>query len=351
MFRSRDRLPLAATVAVVVFGATFAVLAAATPTFGLGRAPTADEIAGWDIDVRPDGHGVRPGKGSVAQGQVIYDAQCASCHGSFGESNRYMTIAGGVRQGDLQSGRAAALRASDGIRTLGTKLNHATTLWDYIYRAMPWAQPQSLSVDEVYAVTAYVLHLNEIVPADFTLNDKNLLALPMPNRNGFSTRHGLATVDGRPDAQGSACMKDCVAQVVLSSQMPEFARNQHGNLAEQKRALGPTRGIDTSRFGAAPANVAAATSTGTEASASVATELLTRNACTACHGTNTAIVGPGFEQIAARYRERADAESYLATKIRQGGQGVWGSAVMPPQPALKEGDAAILARWILGVSR
>jgi cytochrome c len=97
------------------------------PRFGFGRTATAQEIAGWDIDVRPDGHGVRKGKGTVAQGQDIYDAQCASCHGTFGESNRYMAIAGGVKKEDLQTGRASALTRPDGMRTVGTKLNSATT--------------------------------------------------------------------------------------------------------------------------------------------------------------------------------------------------------------------------------
>ncbi|MGH6623085.1 MAG: c-type cytochrome, partial [Burkholderiaceae bacterium] len=332
--------------------ATDWTLAADQLVFGFGRAPSADEIAGWDIDVRPDGHGVRRGKGTVAEGQVIYEAQCASCHGTFGENNRYMAIAGGVRKGDLQTGRAAALKASDGIRTLGTKLNHATTLWDYIYRAMPWTQPQSLSVDQVYAVTAYVLYLNEIVPSDFTLDEKNLLTLAMPNRNGLTTQHGLASVSGRPDVQGSACMKDCASAVVVASEMPAFARNQHGNLAEQKRDLGPTRGINTARYGAAPTTVAALSTTAAASTATnAATDLLARNACSACHGLSNAIVGPAFEQISTRYGKRADAEAYLVSKIQRGGQGVWGSVPMPPQPALTEADAKVLARWILGVTR
>ena len=91
-----------------------------------------------------------------------------------------------------QTGRASMLLQSDGLRTLGTKLNYATTLWDYIFRAMPWANPQSLSVDETYAVTAYVLHLNEIVPVEYELNEKTLLSVQMPNRNGLTTAHGLA---------------------------------------------------------------------------------------------------------------------------------------------------------------
>jgi cytochrome c len=316
----------------------------------LGRTPTAQEIAAWDIDVRPDGHGIRKGKGTVDQGQVIYDAQCASCHGTFGESNRYMPIAGGVRKGDLASGRASVLKEPEGIRTLGTKLNYATTLWDYIYRAMPWTNPQSLTADEVYAVTAYVLHLNEIVAADFELNDGNLTSVQMPNRNGMTTEHGLRSVKGKPDVQGSDCMKDCVKEVRIASELPEFARNQHGTLAEQKRPLGPTRGIDTARYDAgkpAPATAAAAGAT----TAVAPRDLIARAACTACHGISNKLVGPSFVEISSRYSARGDAETYLSQKIREGGQGVWGAVPMPPQVALKEEDARTIARWIVGGAR
>jgi S-disulfanyl-L-cysteine oxidoreductase SoxD len=358
MCRWADRLGRGAAaawglaVALVAGTASAQTAAGDTPRFGFGRAATAAEIAGWDIDVRPDGHGVRKGRGTVAQGQDIYDAQCASCHGTFGESNRYMAIAGGVKKGDLEKGRAAALTTPDGIRTVGTKLNYATTLWDYIYRAMPWTNPQSLTVDQTYAVTAYVLHLNEIVPADFELNDGNLARLPMPNRLGMTTRHGMWSVAGKPDVQGSTCMKDCVKAVTVTSSLPEYARNQHGNLAEQKRTFGPVRGIDTTRYDAGKATVASAAAAPAAAAASaVATakpqDLLARNACTACHAVDSKVVGPSFREIAAKYGSRADAEAYLAKKIKEGGQGAWGAIPMPPQPALKDDDARTLARWIV----
>jgi cytochrome c len=246
-----------------------------------------------------------------------------------------------VRKGDLQAGRAAVLRELDGIRTLGTKLNYATTLWDYIYRAMPWTNPQSLSVDETYAVTAYVLHLNEIVPADFELNEKTLLTVQMPNRNGLTTEHGLSRVQGKPDVQGSLCMKDCVQDIKVASELPEYARNQSGNLAQQKRPIGPMRGIDTARYGAGDP-----LQTTTVAAASDAKELLTRNACTTCHGMTNRIVGPGFDEIASKYRGRADAHAYLSKRIKDGGQGVWGPVPMPPQAALKDSDASAIARWL-----
>jgi cytochrome c len=317
--------------------------------FGLGRAATPQEIAGWDIDVRPDGHGVRKGKGSVADGQDLYDAQCASCHGTFGESNRYMAIAGGVKPEDLKTGRASALKAPDGMRTVGTKLNYATTLWDYINRAMPWTNPQSLTADQVYAITAYVLHLNEIVPADFVLTDQNITQVQMPNRNGMTTDHGMFSVKGKPDVQGTACMKDCVKAVKVTSELPEFARNQHGNLAEQKRPLGPTRGIDTTRYD--PSKTAAKATPVAVAAAPAAADpkaLLAKNACTACHGMTNKIVGPGFTEVAAKYQGKADAEAYLVKKIKAGGEGVWGAVPMPPQAALKDDEAQAIARWIAG---
>lgn len=316
--------------------------------FGFGRIATPQEIAGWDIDVRPDGHGVKKGRGTARQGQEIYDAQCASCHGTFGESNSYMVIAGGVTKEDLKTGRAKSLTAGE-VRTVGNKLNYATTLWDYINRAMPWTNPQSLTVDQVYAVTAYVLHLNEIVPEDFELSDQNILKVQMPNRNGMTTEHGMRSVKGKPDVQGTLCMKDCEQSVKVTSELPTFARNAHGNLAEQKRPLGPYRGIDTTRYEQAKAGaVKVAAAPAAPAAGPVAADVVKARACTACHGVANKIVGPSFVEIGAKHGSRGDAAGYLVEKMKAGGVGVWGQVPMPAQPSLTDAEAQAVAKWILG---
>ncbi len=295
------------------------------PRFGFGKPATAAEIKGWDIDVRPDGKGLPDGRGTVAQGQVIYDEKCASCHGTFGESNDYMILAGGV----------GTLATDQPIRTTGSKLNHATTLWDYINRAMPFANPKSLSPDEVYALTAYVLHLSDLLPADAALDQQSIGALKLPNRDGFTIGHGLMRKDGKPDTRNVACISDCAATVRLSSEMPEHARDSHGNLADQVRTLGPGDGVQ--------AVVAKAGSGGAE--------LARQSACMACHGVGNRIVGPALREIAAKYAGDALAESRLTTKVKQGGAGVWGQIPMPAQPQLKEADARAIVQWILAGAR
>jgi cytochrome c len=208
-----------------------ATAATAAQQYGFGHAAAPAEIAGWDIDVRPDGMGLPGGRGSVAEGQSIYDAKCASCHGTFGESNSYMTIAGGV----------GTLGSDQPMRTTGSKLNYATTLWDYINRAMPFAAPKSLTADEVYALTAYVLNLSDILPADAVLDQHSLPLVKMPNRDGLTTAHGFMRRDGKPDTRNVACMRNCAAEIRLTSEFPAQARNHRGSAIEPSRALSATR--------------------------------------------------------------------------------------------------------------
>ncbi|HVE89390.1 MAG TPA: c-type cytochrome, partial [Burkholderiaceae bacterium] len=144
-------------------------------------------------------------------------------------------------------------------------------------------------------------------------------------------------------AQGSLCMKDCVKDVNIASEMPDFARNQNGNLALQKRPLGPMRGIDTARYDTGKTVAVAAAST---TAATHPSDLLARLACTGCHGMTNKIIGPGFNEIATRYAGRTDAQTYLSKRIKDGGQGVWGAIPMPPQAALRESDIDEIARWL-----
>ena len=132
---------------------------------GIGRAATAKEIRAWDIDVRPDFKGLPKGSGSVNAGQDFWEAKCAPCHGVFGESNEvFSPLVGGTTKEDVQSGRVARLNdATFPGRTTLMKVATVSTLWDYINRAMPWSAPKSLSSDEVYAVTAYLLNMGGVL--------------------------------------------------------------------------------------------------------------------------------------------------------------------------------------------
>ena len=307
---------------------------------GVGRAATPAEIAAWDIDVRPDFKGLPPGSGSVQTGQKVWDEKCASCHGTFGESNEVFTpIVGGTTAEDVRRGRVASLTAGEQRTTL-MKLPTLSTLWDYINRAMPWNAPKSLTTEEVYAVVAYILHLGDLLPADFVLSDRNIAQVQerLPNRNGMTRDHGLWDVKGKPDVRNVACMKNCGVDAKLASALPEHARGDHGNLAEQNRSVGPTRGLE---IGSRPTAATAAAGTTNVA------DLAKRKACLSCHGVDKRIVGPSFKEVAARYKGQPGVEARLLEKLKRGGSGTWGPLPMPPNPDLAEADAAALVRWVL----
>lgn len=196
---SVSRKPLLIAIALALAG--WAGAANADPEYGLGRIATAEEIAGWDIDVRPDGQGLPNGSGAVLDGEVVYLEQCAVCHGDFGEgAGRFPVLMGG--EGTLAS--------HDPVKTIGSYWPYASTLWDYINRAMPFGNAQSLSDDDVYAVTAYLLYLNDIADEDFVLTRDNLAEIVMPNRDGFVTE------DPRPDVPaGEPCMTDCAGEIEI----------------------------------------------------------------------------------------------------------------------------------------
>jgi S-disulfanyl-L-cysteine oxidoreductase SoxD len=309
---------------------------------GIGRPATPKELAAWDTEVRPDFKGLPKGSGTVLRGQEIWEAKCASCHGIFGESNEVFTpLIGGTTAADIKTGRVARLTdASFPGRSTMMKLPTVSTLWDYIHRAMPWNAPRSLSHDEVYAVTAFMLNLAGVLPENFSLSDANIgqVQALLPNRAGMSTDHALWPGRGssRPDVQGSRCMNHCAAEPKVASFMPDHARNAHGNLAEQNRLVGPQRGANTS-------GVAAAASA---AKTHPAQALASQHNCMACHGLDNKIVGPGLREVARKYAGRNDALAYLSDKIRSGSAGIWGTIPMPAQ-TLPAADARAIAQWLV----
>ena len=173
---------------------------------GLGRPALPQEIAAWDTAVRPDGKGLPVGKGTVKAGDEIFQTNCATCHGEFGQGvGRWPVLAGG--QGSLTSDRPE--------KTVGSYWPHVSTVFDYINRAMPFGGAHTLGTDEVYAVTAYLLYLNDVVKdEDFELNNKNLASIKLPNEAGFRE-------DDRETAEKDfwgkePCMKDCKAAVKIT---------------------------------------------------------------------------------------------------------------------------------------
>jgi cytochrome c len=353
MFRFRNAVLTVALLAVA------GLAAAQSPKYpGVGRAATTKEVAKWDIDVRPDFKGLPAGSGSVAKGQDVWEGKCAHCHGVFGESGEvFSPLIGGTTAEDVKTGRVANLNRADYPgRTTIMKVATVSTLWDYINRAMPWTAPKSLSTEEVYAVTAFLLNLGNVVPDDFVLSDKNIADVQnrMPNRNGMTTKHAMWPGNEfggvkKPDTDNKLCMKDCTPEPKVASFLPDFARNAHGNLAEQNRLVGQQHGVDTTKPEAkagmpvvtAP-SAAAAPAKPDNAEAKAAIALLNKYSCTACHGVDKKVVGPGFNEIAKKHAGKVD---YLAGKIKAGGSGVWGPIPMPAQ-TLPESDAKKIAEWI-----
>lgn len=172
--------------------------------FGLGRAATGDEVAAWDIDIRPDGTGLPVGSGTVAEGEPIYSDNCAVCHGDFGE---------GVGRWPVLAGGHDTLTEDRPEKTIGSYWPYLSTVYDYVRRAMPYGNARSLSDDDVYALTAYLLYLNDVVTdEDFELSNENFTEIHLPNEENF-------IADSRPEEKhyaqkGDPCMSDCKPDAV-----------------------------------------------------------------------------------------------------------------------------------------
>jgi cytochrome c len=173
--------------------------------YGIGHTATPAQIEGWDIDVRPDGQGAPPGRGSVAEGEKVYMDKCAACHGEFGESaGRWPQIAQGK----------GTLASNDPVKTVGSYFPYLSSVVDYIRRAMPFGDAESLTNDELYAVVAYVLNLNDIVDDKFVLSKETWAQVKMPNSGGFydDDRETSEKAFWNPNP----CMKDCRGPVAIT---------------------------------------------------------------------------------------------------------------------------------------
>ena len=144
--------------------------------YNLGAIATPTEVAGWDIDVRPDGLGAPVGSGSAFDGEEIYSEKCGFCHGDFGEGiDRWPELVGGED----------SLNGHDPIKTTSSYWPYASTMYDYIFRAMPFGEAQSLTVDETYSIVAYLLYMGDIIDDEFEVSNDTIGAIEMPNRSGF----------------------------------------------------------------------------------------------------------------------------------------------------------------------
>ena len=179
---------------LMVTSVTISGALAQMPTYGVGRAPTAEELKAWDLTIPPDGQGLPPGQGTAVLGKPVYAERCAACHGENGDDSKYRALVGG--RGPLTSAELSEnldwVLGGKPVLTIGRFWPYATTLWSYINRAQPFDEPGSLTHDQVYAVTAYLLYLNGIIGEADVLDAGTLPSVKMPNRNGF-------VPDSRPD--------------------------------------------------------------------------------------------------------------------------------------------------------
>ncbi|KRS13212.1 MFS transporter [Roseovarius atlanticus] len=205
---------------------------AATPTpeggFGLGREALPEEVAAWDVDVRPGGIGLPEGRGDVATGEEVFAEACAVCHGDFAE---------GVGNWPVLAGGFDTLADKDPVKTVGSYWPYLSTVWDYVNRSMPFGNAQSLSPDEVYAITAYILYSNYLVEDDFELSHENFAAFEMPNADGF-------IIDDRPETEypiwrTEPCMEGCKDSVQITMRASVIDVTPEEDSADEEAAAEP----------------------------------------------------------------------------------------------------------------
>lgn len=294
-------------------------------SFGLGREALPEEIAAWDIDVRPDGLGLPEGRGDVFTGEEVFVENCAMCHGDFGEAvGRWPALAGGQD----------TLTREDPVKTIGSYWPYLSTVYDYINRAMPFGNAQSLEPDQIYAITAYLLYVNDLVDEDFELSNENFTEIRLPNEGGFF-------MDDRSETElvtfgAEACMENCKDTVEITMRArvldvtPETAEGAEDQaaVAEIAPVVVETASAEAALTENAPAETApaepAAVMTAALDPELVATGERVFRKCKACHqvGANAANrTGPQLNAVVGRSIGGVDGFNYSAALTDHGG--VW----------------------------
>ncbi|MGR3273395.1 MFS transporter [Thalassococcus profundi] len=279
-------------------------------SYGLGREALPEEIAAWDLDVSPDGTGLPPGSGSVEDGEAIFAEACGACHGVFAE---------GVGNWPKLAGGDGTLANEDPVKTVGSYWPYLSTTFDYVHRSMPFGNAQSLTADEVYAITAYILYSNFIVEDDFVLSNDNFTEVEMPNADGFF-------VDDRAETEypiwsGEPCMQNCKDSVEITMRAtvldvtPEETAEEAAPAAEEAAAE--------------PAPEAAVEETAAvDPELAAAGEKVFRK-CSACHQVGEGAknrAGPQLNGIVGRDIGGVDGFRYSGTMADHGG--VWDEATL-----------------------
>ncbi len=273
---------------------------------GLGREAAPEEIAAWDIDIRPDGMGLPEGSGTVMDGEEIFAERCAVCHGDFGEGrDRWPVLAGGQD----------SLTAERPEKTIGSYWPYLSTVWDYVHRTMPFGDAQSLTDDEVYAITAYLLYLNDLVDDEFELSRANFTEIRLPNEDNLFD-------DPRPDtplaADSPPCMTECKDEVRITMRAavldvtPEDGANPTGSVIIESSA-NETGGAEAQTAEPDPALASAG-------------EKVYRK-CKACHQVGDGAknrVGPHLNGVLGRAAGAVDGFKYSKAMAAKGAEGlIW----------------------------
>ena len=300
---------------------------------GIGRIALPEEVAAWDLDVRPDGHGLPIGSGSVSDGDDIFQDQCAICHGVFAEgADNWPKLAGG----------RGTLDHDDPLKTVGSYWPYLSTVWDYINRSMPFGNAQSLTADEVYAITAYILYSNDLVDDDFVLSSDNFLEVKLPNEDGFF-------IDDREETElpifsGEPCMVDCkeTVEITMRATVLDVTPVAILESAQQESAATPAVAVQEDageQESAAPAEEAPAVvaAAAPAASGGLDMDLVAKGEnvfkkCSACHQVGEGAsnrTGPHLNGVMGRAFGGLDGFRYSNTMAQMGQDGiVWTDETM-----------------------